>query len=84
MHEEIKEGRGERRRVVVVGECGVGEECDTEGGGVHFSSTASHPVRVSVEDLKKNLGFAPQQTARRGMFLGRLNLDPARCTINPD
>lgn len=69
MHGEIKGGRGKKRNR----ECGVGgwgggggdgggegeTECDT---GVHFSSTASHPVRVCVtaEGLK-NLGFAPQQ-----------------------
>lgn len=52
------------------GGAAVETEGDTEGGGggeVHFSSAASHPVHVTMEDLekkKKKLSFAPQQ--RRG------------------
>lgn len=64
-------------------------EGETEGMGAHFSSTASHPVHVTMEDLakkkrKKKPQLCPAATARRGMFLGGLNLDPACCTINPD
>lgn len=32
----------------------------------------------------KRTQLCPAATARRGMFLGGLNLDPACCTINPD
>lgn len=89
MHGEIKRRREKRNRERGVGGGGErdgekGTECDI---GVHFSSTASHPVRETVEDLKKKkkkTQIRPTATARRGMFLGRLNLDPMCCTINPD
>lgn len=67
MHGEIKRRREKRNRERGVGGGGErdgekGTECDI---GVHFSSTASHPVRETVEDLKKKkkkkLRFAPQQ-----------------------
>lgn len=55
-HGEIK-GGGEERNAVWQREKGRRAERDT---GERFGSAASHPLRVTVKDLK-NLSVAPQQ-----------------------
>lgn len=68
MHGEIKGGRGEKKK-----QCGMEEgiECDI---GVHFSSTASHPVRVTVEDLKTSA--SPHSNGKETNVLGETKFRP--------
>ncbi len=48
-----------------------GAECDI---GVHFSSTASHPVRVTVEDLKTSA--SPHSNSKERNVLGETKFRP--------
>lgn len=60
-------------------ECGIGgaggkgrrAECDI---GVHFSSTASHRVRVTVEDLKTSA--SPHSNGKERNVLGETKFRP--------
>lgn len=53
-----------------------GTECDI---GVHFSSTASHPVRETVEDLKKKKkknSDSPHSNGKERNVLGETKFRP--------
>lgn len=70
VHGEIK-GRGEERNRVWHGEKGRRVECDT---GARFSSAASHPVRVTVEDLKTSA--LPHSNCKKRNVLGETKFRP--------
>lgn len=69
-HGEIK-GGGEERNAVWHGEKGRRAECDT---GERFSSAASHPVRVTVEDLKTTA--LPHSNCKKRNVLGETKFRP--------
>lgn len=57
-------------------------EGNTEGGGggeVHFSSAASHPVHVTMEDLerKKKTSALPRSNDEERNVLGRTKFRPS-------
>lgn len=67
---EIK-GGGEERNRVWHGEKGRRAECDTGAG---FCSAASHPVHVTVEDLKTSA--LPHSNCKKRNVLGETKFRP--------